>query len=287
MSGTSIVALLYPPRDAVRHSMLRSWLPLAVWAALVLAAPRAGLGETIYVKLLVDEEEPAVQQRWQKRLQRRLQAASEIIHKYCDVQFAVAAYDTWKSDNRINEFSRSLQEFESNVRPQPAQIAIGFTSQFQFKRGRNSLGGTRGPMRAHILIREGARTVFEAERIEVLVHELGHFLGAVHSERADSVMRPILGDGKARSKTFNIQFDRQNARVISMVGDEISRRRVRRFDQLSRDTKQRLRGIYVQLADELPKDGAAKRGIFLVDQSLRRPPQPVRRGRRPLRTAPQ
>ena len=266
--------------------MLRSWLPLAVWAALVLAIPCAGRAETIYVKLLVDEEEPGVQQRWQKRLQSRLQAASEIIHKHCDVQFAVAAYDTWKSDDRVNEFSRSLTDFESKVRPRPGQIAIGFTSQFRFRRGRNSLGGTRGPMRGHILIREGARTVYEAERIEVLVHELGHFLGAVHSEQADSVMRPILGDGKARSKTFNIQFDRQNARVINMIGDEISRRRVRRFDQLSRDTKQRLRGIYVQLADELPKDGAANRGIFLVDQSLRRQPQPVRRQRRPLRSAP-
>ena len=38
-------------------------------------------------------------------------------------------------------------------------------------------------------------------------HELGHFLGSVHSPEADSVMRPVLGDRQSRSVKFRVGFD--------------------------------------------------------------------------------
>ena len=72
---------------------------------------------------------------------------------------------------------RTLREFEIEVDPAPGQIAIGFSSQYRFRKGVNGLGGTRGPLNSHILLRESAPTIVEPERLEALVHELGHFLG--------------------------------------------------------------------------------------------------------------
>ena len=44
----------------------------------------------------------------------------------------------------------------------------------------------------------------------MLVHELGHFLGAVHSAESRSVMRPNIGDRQERVRSFHIGFDAPN-----------------------------------------------------------------------------
>lgn len=225
---------------------------------------------TIYVKILVDEEERAVERLWKKRLQDRVNAASEIISQYCEIRLAVAEFGTWRSDNNINDLNRSLREFEQEVDPYPAQLAIGFSSQFKFRKGRNGLGGTRGPLHTHILLRESSTSIREPERLEALVHELGHFLGAAHSKSSTSAMRPVIGDGQARAKAFKIGYDPINAKIVQLVGSEVSFLGVRRFQNLSEVTKRRIRDGYVRLAKELPKDPAAPQYIRYIDQTLNR-----------------
>ena len=67
----------------------------------------------------------------------------------------------------------------------------------------------------------------EAERLEILVHELGHFLGAVHTADGNSVMRPALGDRRARGRSFRIGFDAPNTLAMNLVADELRSRRCR------------------------------------------------------------
>lgn len=225
------------------------------------------------VKIVVDEEEPRRQEIWKKVLTDRVNQASMIISRYADVKLAVQAYGTWETDNSITDFSKSLRELERKVKPDPAQIVIGFSSQYRFKYGRNHLGGTRGPMNPYILIRENARSVLEPERLEVLVHELGHFLGAAHSGRPNSVMRPVVGDGRARAKSYQITFDPHNAEIIRLTARELRDRRVRGFHQLSAATLKRLRPHYAALVDEAPNDPAAPKFLFFVDNILQRKQQ--------------
>lgn len=227
------------------------------------------IGQTIYVKVFVDEEEAMSDRGWQTRLARRIQLASDVISNYCGLRFVASSYDRWDSDDRIHSLDKTLAEFEQEASPSPEHIAVGFTSQYRFKRGRNSAGGTRGPLHSHILIREGSPTVYESERVEVLIHELGHFLGAAHSSQSGSVMRPVLGDGRARSKKFRIHFDPDNARVIRLVAGEIRDLRVRRFGHLSPETMRRIRVHYENLAKQAPHDPTAPKYIGLIDRSLR------------------
>jgi hypothetical protein len=243
---------------------------LCAWVAFPLGATTAALarGEVIYVKILVDEEERTSPAVWQKRLKDRVDRASVIVNQYCNIRFAVSGFDTWQSDNRVNDLNRTLREFEQEVTPAPSQVAIGFSSQYRFQKGINGLGGTRGPLHTHILLRESSPTTREPERLEALVHELGHFLGAAHSGNQFSVMRPVVADGLARSSTFRIGFDDDNAQIIRWVGAEVSALGIRRFSQLSQPTRDRLLLRYHQLAKELPKDAAAKRYIqFLSARS--------------------
>ena len=242
-------------------SVAMTCVMLVVW----LPGRMADATDQIYVKLYIDEEERQNAERWKHRSRTRLHEASKILEKHSGIRFTLSDFGLWLSDNKTTEFGESLQEFEREARVGRNEIAIGFTSQYRFQRGRHRLGGTRGPLHTHILIRENNPRAVESERLEVLVHELGHFLGAVHSNRSDSVMRPVLGDGRARSRRFQIQFDPRNARIMRMVADEVRFSEVRWFHQLSADTKGTLRQLYLEMAQAFPEDPAARQFLRLVD----------------------
>jgi hypothetical protein len=218
----------------------------------------AGRAPTVFipVKILVDEEEPARQPIWERRLRARVEAASAILERHCRVGFRVTAVGTWKTNNATTDFFDSLAEFEHAVNPSPARVAIGFTSQFPIARGRMHMAGTRGPLHSHILVREGSPEINEAERLEFLVHELGHYLGAAHSPEWQSVMRPVLGDNRAGRSDFRIQFDPVNTLAMSMVCEEIRRSNLTKISQLNYVTRRRLAQIYRELDRALPDDPA-------------------------------
>ena len=224
---------------------------------------------TIPVKILVDEEEPGRPGVWEQRLRRRVEAASAVFEKNYHIAFRVAAVGTWKSDNAITDFFDSLADFEKKVDPAPAKIAIGFTSQWKMARGRIHMAGTRGPLHAHILVREGSPEINEAERLEFLIHELGHHLGAAHSPEWQSVMRPVLGDKRAGRSDFKIQFDPVNALTIAMVTEEIRRSNISKVSQLQYVTRKRLEQIYRELARTMPEDPAGYQyaGLMRTDET--------------------
>jgi hypothetical protein len=231
------------------------------------AAPTA----MINVKVLVDEEEPARRVVWEQRLRRRIETASSILEKHCRVGLRIVAFDTWNSDNATNDFIASLSEFEREVKPNPAQLAIGFTSQWEMVTGRTHMAGTRGPLHSHILAREGSPQISEAEKLEFLVHELGHYMGATHSPERNSVMRPVLGDNLAGRVDFRIQFDPVNTLIIAMLGEEIRRRNISHVSNLTAGSKQRLRQIYMQLNQAMPKDTSAMHYVSLMSSSAGTP----------------
>ncbi len=220
----------------------------------------------IPVMVLVDDEEPAIETLWEQRLRDRVEKASDIIEPCCGVRFRVVSVGTWDSDDEIKDWTKATREFETEVSPLPAALAIGFTSQFQVPEGnRMHLGTIGGPLHPHILIREGPARVSEPERLEVLVHELGHYLGAVHCPQPDSVMRPFLGDGQARARTFPIRFDGINTLILNLVGNEIRNRGILLLRQVSPKRKQQLHSIFKTVADEIPGDDVAHYHIKMLN----------------------
>ena len=155
-----------------------------------------GVGE-IPVKILVDNHDPTVQAVWEPRLRRRVEEVSDILEQHCRLRLKVVAVDQWDAGKEPLELAQSFQVFQRQVDPQPARLAIGFTGRYGGEPGQVHLGSTTGMLESHILVREWSANMTEPERTEVLLHEVGHFLGAVHSPDSDSVMRPILADSQA------------------------------------------------------------------------------------------
>lgn len=217
------------------------------------------------VKLLVDDDEPAIRTIWEPRLRNRLAEASQILEQHCGVRLEVAAVDTWRSDNGVNDFGQSLAEFERTVNPSPGKLAIGFTSQYHIPPRHVPLGGTRGPFYPWILIREWSQHVTASERLEVLVHELGHVLGAVHSAESDSVMRPMLGDRQSHARAFRIGFDPLNTLAMCLLADELRQGPFRGFARIRPQTRVSLQQVYSTLAQSLPNDPAAPKYMELFN----------------------
>ncbi|MGD0653364.1 MAG: M12 family metallo-peptidase [Thermoguttaceae bacterium] len=220
---------------------------------------------TIPVKILVDDDQPVLQKIWEKELRDRMEAASDIFERHCGVRFEVKAVDTWVTDNAITDFQKTLLEFESKVNPAPAQLAIGFTSQYTIPSGVTHLGGTRGPLHPYILVREWSQHISKSERLEILVHEMGHYLGASHTADMDSVMRPLLGDRRSHSTSFRIGFDPLNTLAMNLVADELRAHTYHGFPFMPLDTRRELQRIYLALGKELPDDPAAEEYIDMLN----------------------
>jgi hypothetical protein len=208
---------------------------------------------TLTVKILVDQKERAVQELWEKRIRGRLATASAILEHHCHVKLEVVAAAEWESDDALTEVNELLRDFERKVKPEPARLAIGFTSQRLNTAGPNRVGVTRAALHDHILMREWWPPS-ERGRLEVLLHELGHYLGAAHSAELDSVMRPSLDVRRAVRGNRSPGFDPVNTLVMNLVAEEVFDRGVKQLAGLRPATRQRLHGIYAELGRALPDD---------------------------------
>ncbi len=174
------------------------------------------------VKVLVDDDDPTVDRVWQRVLKARVEAASRILERTCRVRLRVIAFDRWESPAETAGLKDGALAFERLVEPGPAQLAIGFASQYRtLDRETPHLGIIRGSLGRHVLVRERAGRMSEPEKLEVLVHELGHYFGAVHVLHGRSVMRPRLADGRARMRGFRIVFDPINALIMNHYVTEL------------------------------------------------------------------
>ena len=220
------------------------------------------------VKILVDEDERAARGVWEKRLRARIAEASAILERDCGIKLQVVDSGTWESDDKINDFPKSLAEFERKVAIGNERLAIGFTSQYTLVRGSTHLGGIRGPLAGHLLIREWSQVMTAPERLEVLLHELGHFFGAAHSPEPDSVMRPQLADRKSRAARFRIGFDPLNTLVVTQLADQLRSSGQRRgLGELALPVQLELRPIYAELDRAIPDDPNPRRYVGMIDQA--------------------
>ena len=227
--------------------------------------------ETIPVRIFVDEEEPASQAVWEARIRKRVATASDLLEKTCRVRFEVEATGTWESDNKVLDLPGMLTDFERKIPRDKNRLTIGFTSQRTPENpGILHLGGTRVPLYPYILMREWTPAT-EPGRLEVLLHELGHYLGAVHSPEMTSVMRPKLGDGRSVALKFPVDYDPLNTLAMNLIAAEIRSNHVRSLTQLTEPTKARLRRIYGEVKAALPDDSTPGKFITLLGPP---PPKP-------------
>ncbi len=222
----------------------------------------------IPVKILYDDQEVSQPAAWEQRVRRRLEAASQLLRRQCFATFKVVAVERWQPAPDVADVRALLAEFERNVERSPGRLAIGFSGRPFRVPLDGHLGGTRGPLHSHLIVREWAIENTESERLELLVHELGHFLGAAHSPETNSVMRPALGDRQARAAQFRLVFDPLNTLAMCLVSRELQLRPHVRMASIEPEIKRQLQRIYAGIHEALPRDPAATDLIRQLHQPL-------------------
>ncbi|MHB8864434.1 MAG: matrixin family metalloprotease [Pirellulaceae bacterium] len=224
-------------------------------------APAEAIGE-IPIKVLVDNYELTRPEIWEKRLRERIDRVSDILERCCRLRLKIVEVAQWTADSSAADFQQALLQFRRSVEPHPGRLAIGFTGRYSQPQRVLHLGGTQGMLQSHILVREWSASMSEPERDEVLLHEVGHYLGAVHSPDPVSVMRPMLADNQAIRTRFRIGFDPVNTLIINLIAEEIRERSVSSLADMTPGTRLRLGQIYSKLADAVPQDNSARQLQF-------------------------
>ena len=184
---------------------------------------------------------------------------------------------TWQIDPKEFVFDKSLAEFRSQVSLQAARPAGDRIHQpLPLGAGREAHGRHAGPaLLAHPHPQRG-HGLSEPEHLEILVHELGHYLGAVHVPQGVSVMRPILGDQKSRLASFRIRFDAPNTLAMYLVAEQMRIHPIMSLAQLSPERKAVLRGVYTAIAQAMPDDPTSQHYLALVNMWAPPFPPPTR-----------
>jgi hypothetical protein len=226
------------------------------------APPAVATPVKVPVKLLMDDAERRTRQVWEPAVRKRFEQAAEVVAAHCPVQFEVAGVGEWASNAEATDLSVLFAEFEKAVKPEPGRLTIGLTSRGLGEpqvppRGEDGpfipFAVARAALHPHILLREGAPRT-EPERVEVLIQQLGKYLGAVHSPDPNSAMRPKLGDGKAIYARFRLAFDPLNTLAMNLWAEELRAGKVVKWSDLRPATQARLGRIYATLAEALPDE---------------------------------
>ncbi len=234
---------------------------------------------TIPVSLLVDDSERRTRAAWEPVLKRRFAQAAAIVESHTGVRYELADVGTWDADPKATEFAALAADFAKVVKAKPGSLALGYTSRkFDALPGEMPkavpFAAPVVALQSHILIRE-REPRSEAERVEVLVQQMGRHLGATTVPDRASAMRPRLGDGQAVSAKFRIGFDPLNVLAMGLVADELRGGKANRLADLSSAAQTRLGRIYGTARLALPDEPLPEIYLALLDRAGIKPPEGV------------
>jgi hypothetical protein len=220
----------------------------------------------VKVKVYADDANPFTRAVWEPKLTRRVTVAAALLTVATGVAFEVEVAGTWKSDPEADTLDKLLTDFEDKVKFEKGVVHLGFANRPVLKPNDPAvpmIGKTLAPLRPHLLIRDGA-VRSEPEMVELTAHELGHWLGAVVTPDADSVMRAKLGDGRAVLTSHKLRFDPLNLLAMNLWASELASGKVKTWQDLKPETQGRLARVYETLAKFDPAEKQSEALAALV-----------------------
>jgi hypothetical protein len=217
---------------------------------------------TVKVKLFGGDGDVRSNELWEKLFRERFASVTETFEKQCRVKFEVVGSAEWTSDPAAKLPAELLKDFASKVPASADYLSVGFTSRTLLNKGQElaktpeqliQAGCLRGPLGRHLLLREYI-TRSESARLEMLIHELAHHLGAVHSQDLNTSMRVNVLDGRSDRKEVRAGLDPLNLLVVGIWVEQLRGGKVRGPSDLSEVTRQRLNVLYKTLQNVYPED---------------------------------
>ncbi len=161
---------------------------------------------------------PAFQKipQWKDIFKKRLKYASSILEREFKIKLKDVVFWTWEADPALD--TRQLLDDLMARYPLSSKnvdIMIGLSKLEEITGSMNIrdlhvLGRTR-PFSGYTLLRYPNNPLFKVQEETVLIHELGHMFGAMHTENADTIMAPYA------DRQIPTTFDASNRQIIAMT----------------------------------------------------------------------
>lgn len=153
---------------------------------------------------------------WKDTFKKRLKYASSILEREFKIKLKEVIFWTWEPDPSYD--SRQLLDDLMNRYPLSSKnvdIMIGLSKLEEISGSMNIrdlhvLGRTR-PFSGFTLLRYPNNPLFKVQEETVLIHELGHLFGAMHTDNAETIMAPYA------DRQIPTTFDAANRQIVSMT----------------------------------------------------------------------
>lgn len=182
------------------------------------------------------------QKNWQVKFTERLAYASKIFETEFGIKFRITQVWGWNVTQEKQDSDFLLADLMSRFPLYQVDCVIGLsrlthTPTVENVRDLDTLGRTQ-PFSGYLVVRYPANTLFRIQEETVLVHELGHLFGAVHTKQISTIMSPIV------EKQIPSVFDSENRQIIRLTRDMDFKKGIQVLDQ---QTTEQLLASYLVL----------------------------------------
>ncbi|GAB6164460.1 hypothetical protein JCM19992_04600 [Thermostilla marina] len=227
----------------------------------------------IPIKLLVDDEQPAVRNAWEARLKAQFAGASRFLEWYTGTRFEVVAVDTWESNDAIADPEELERDFRDHTAHDDARLVVGVSSQWKLSGPADLAHPVSNPLNTHILIPDTQPGFDGQMQLRYLVHRLAHFLGAVDVDDPNTIMfpperLPAAIEKAEKPLAAEPYIDAENVLVMSLIADDLRLGDRPGVGTLSPGTRDYLRAVYLAMGRHLP----SKEALRLAETMTTPPP---------------
>jgi len=182
------------------------------------------------------------QANWRSEFEQRLTYASRIFESEFKIQLVPVKWREWPVARESDAPRVLLEDLQSRYPLKDADIVIGLTSVKGGSplviRDPDTIGQAK-ILSGYLVLRYPMNRLYRIQEQTVLVHELGHLFGAIHTADATSIMFPVI------DKQIPSRFDAENHDIILGTRSIDFQRGV---EALPKVAIQRLLGSYLKMA---------------------------------------
>lgn len=178
---------------------------------------------------------------WKSDFERRLGYASRLFESEFKIRFVPVKWFEWPTNLENDETRVLIEDLKAKFPLKDVDIMIGLahTPKDSGKpvMDPHTIGQAR-PLSGYLVLRYPVSRLYKIQEDAVLIHEMGHLFGAIHTDDPLTIMSPVV------DRQLAARFDSENREIITQTRAIDFRRGI---ESLPKGVVQRLLGSYLKM----------------------------------------
>jgi len=152
---------------------------------------------------------------WKATFEKRLAYASKIFKNEFNIAFKPKTYWNWPLQDETGGMDALYADLSNRYALGKVDLVIGLSSisdeAIQEAGPNTHILGRARPFFGFLVLRKPINPLFQIQQETVLLHEIGHLFGAVHTKVAKTIMSPVI------DRQIPTQFDSVNREILKVT----------------------------------------------------------------------